>query len=83
MHAGEERRGSLRLLSMRRRSTTRFDDRRRVIDRRQVIDRTSRSGELRVKEALHISRDVAELLGFYSQGFVHEATPTTIGLGVS
>ena len=52
-----------------------------------VINRASRFGELRVKEALHIhltpgdqcfNRDVG--LGFHSQGFVREATPTTISL---
>ena len=60
-----------------------------------VIDRASRFGELRVKEALHIHLPsntrgsalqpgcwpgAAWLLGFHSQGFVREATPTTIGL---
>ena len=51
-----------------------------------VIDRASRSGELRVKEALHIhltpedqhfNQDVGLEL---PQGFAREATPTTIGL---
>ena len=59
-----------------------------------VIDRANRFGELRVKEALHIHLTpddqhfnhagcwpgAAWLLGFHSQGFVHEATPTTISL---
>ena len=85
MHAEKEKRGSLQLLIMHGRWTTQF------YGRRRVIDRASRSGELRVKEALHIHLTpedheicwpgTAWLLGFHSQSSAHEAMPTTIGLG--
>ena len=87
MHAGKERRRSLRLLSMRGRSTTRFDSRRECDRQGQQIWRIEGEGGTAHPSNTRGSAlqpgcwpGAAWLLGFHSQGFAREATPTTIGL---